>query len=638
MMAVLGIDGRTGRQKNYALVQNIVDRIKAEIFPLLQHVRDRRKPMDRMWNSLLKVWTLEHEYQGYQGHSNIYVPAGRKGLETLSSQLVSGTFPSDENFGVEARTPMMEDNAALLKEVLKQRVDNAKVRVEAEPFYRGLGITGNSPMKITFKEKKIRTLGRSKSYGVDADEMTIFSGPVAEPVDIGNLYFWPENVNRPDQAEIVFQDMTVAMGRLRLGANRGLYSKDAVANLKGPIRKEENVDAANAKLSSQGLTTPHDTPEVEGWGLVDIIEIYCDFDFDAETKEDERNPVPCRIVMTASGEVLRATHNPWWHQQPPFLLGRMGTLQGRIYGTGYLEAIRELNMLLNDQVNQGMDAATYALNPIVLTNPNLIDGNLANIEPGVQWLVHDINNAVKMITPPMEVINGTSILSTQTMAWINDFVMAPPVLQGGSSPGKAFRTATGIGTAQQNAKVPLNEVIRLCETEVWEPMLFMFHMLDQQYADQDFMVYMNGGKQPVQVSPSQLNGQWMFRWLASTQTANQQMKGAQITQLLQVLTNPGLLRLLMQRGLTINPAPLIKRLYQEVLGFRDVNDVMVQAALGAMGMPVTPDTGSAPSAEGGMGVEPSGNPEMDSVNMEGQEIAGGMGALANGDLTGMGGL
>ena len=594
--------------RNWADDQRVRTRVEHELIPLLQHIRNDRKPLSNMWTRLLKVWTLEHEAQGYRGRSNVYVPAGKKGTETIVSQLVSGSFPGDDNFGVDPTRPEFSKSAVHTKALLKHGVEKvARVRMQAELMFRQMSLTGNCPIKIHWDKKVLN--GPTKRRRDDpsilhgAPEHVLFEGPVFRPIDIQSWYAFPHTAQSLDEAEIVFEDMTLSVGHLRRQAEAGFYRSEAVEKSARGDRNEEHEAGVRAKLESQGFQGLHDTSgnSRDTPGFVDVTEVYLDFDPDARSRDEELNPLPFVITVTSSGEVLRCSRNILWHQRPPYLLGRMGLLTGRLYGTGFVEAIRELQILLNDQTNQGMDCANYALNPTVLTNPSLILGTLPDLEPGVQFLVNDVNNAVKFDRPPMDLINGMSMLTTGTMSWINDFIGAPPVLQGGSSPGRAFRTATGIGTANQNARVPLQELVRLTEIEVFQPMLFMFWSLYSQFASDKFILN-TGGPEVLRVGPEEIRGDYHFTWLASTQTANQQIKGSQLTQLIQLLANPQMAQLLQMNGLRINPAPLIRRLGYEVFGIRDMDEVMVQAALPAgpaNGMP--PEAGAlGPGSAGGI--------------------------------------
>jgi hypothetical protein len=564
---------------NYASDERVRKRIVNEILPLVDAIRDNRQALNQQWHTLLKVWTLEHENPGYRGRSNVYMPAGKKGAETIVSQLVSGTFPGEDNFGVAARDPKLADQAVRVKEVLKHRIDvTAKLRTSAEPFYRQLVLTGNSPVKVQYRRKVLKHSRDRKG----PKPTVLFDSPVFESIDASNFYVYPTTANRLSDAEIIFEDFTLPLATILQRARNGFYDKEEAKVCGKGQSRSSRVEAEQAKLSAQGLMTDQ-YDNRGGWSRVDGTEIWMDFDPKADSKEDEEEPEPFVITVTASGHVLRAIKNPYWHKRPPFLLGRMGTMQGRIYGTGFVEAIRQLNILLNDQTNQAMDCATYTLNPVVMTNPNYVLGTLSQMEPGVQWLVTDINAAVRFDRPPGDLIQGGTILTSQTQAWINDFIGAPPVLQGGAAPGRAFKTATGVGAAQTNAKLPLQEIVRLCEEDVWSPNLVIFNSLDQQFADEDLMVPSDGRRELLRIPPDDLAGDWLFDWMASTQTNNQAIKGSQISEALTLMSNPAIQALLKENGTRLNPVPLLRRLYTEVFGFRDVGDMIINAAMPELG-------------------------------------------------------
>jgi len=613
---------------NYASDARVVERIKREIIPAVGSIRDSRQTLNDLWNSLHKVWTLQHdENKSYTGVSDIYMPAGKRGTETIVTQLVSATMPGDDNFGVEAYNPARAQQANELKEVLKYRIDStAKVRVMLERYYRQLAITGNSPIKIYYQRKVINALGRGMNGGPTPRPHVVFDSPVVQSVDVNNFYVWPETVNDPQDAQIIFEDITTDYAGLLAKARAGVYDKAAVLAAGRSSLDSSKTNTDNMRLSSQGLSSPHNMT-ADGWRRVDVTEVWLDFDPMAASREEEENPEPFLVTITSTGEVLRAIPNPFWHKRPPYLLGRMGTTVGRVYGTGFVESIRELNRLLNDQTNQAMDCATYVLNPIVLTNPNLTAGPLASLEPGVQWLVHDVNAAVRFERPPVEMIQAGSILTTGTQSWIADFIGAPPVLSGGSSPGRAFRTATGVGAAQTNAKMPLQEIVRLNEAEVWEPMLHMIWSLDQQFASGDIFVPIIG-KDMLRVDVNALSGDWLFRWLASSQTSNQAIKGSQIAEALRILSDPRIIDLFKQQGIQVNPEPLVRRMYLEVFGFRDVDEVLVRGTLGLPpGGPAVPDvrTGRQPSS--GAPTVPDLPPELQD-NEPFQEVRGEADAIA----------
>lgn len=614
----------SGRLKNYALDERIRRRIQKEIVPLLQTIRDRRKALSQLWTQLLRVWTLQHDEPIYKGHSNIYVPAGKKATETITSQLVSQTFPSNDNFTVKSGGGVDPVDPTPCQEVLGHQIENdACVRAKAEPFYRTEIITGNSPVKILWRRKIVKGIRRKGQLGIPGEEETvIYDAPVFQLVDPQNLYFWPENVDDTDECEIVFEDMSVSYSRLLQRARDKIYSMSAVKKLKPNRELSEKRQADQAKLEAQGISPPTDiTGDRGAFGMVDLTEIWLDFDPLVGSRDEETNPVPFLITI-AGNEILRAIENPIWHKRTPYLLGRMGVLQGRVYGTGLIEGIRELNILLNAQTNQGMDCATLAMNPMLLVNDDLVLGDIGDLEPALQILVSDVNNAIKTITTSTEPINVSSVLTAQTAAWLQDYAMSPPVLSGGSAPGRAFKTATGVGTAQTNAQVPLREIVRSNEKPVWEKMLFYFYMLNEQFAEDDYLIYYGADRQLKKFSRRAVTGNWIFKWDAASQSDNKQLVGSNIVNLMSVLATPGMQQLFQANGLQFNPAVLVKLLVKEVYGFRNVDKIILETAVNSA-LPQKPGM-PPPEVGGNRQPTPQIDPSQLPPGLEGNEAFAGM--------------
>jgi hypothetical protein len=228
------------------------------------------------------------------------------------------------------------------------------------------------------------------------------------------------------------------------------------------------------------------------------------------------------------------------------------------------------------------------------------------------------------------------MLLTQTMAWMQDFAGAPPVLQGGATPGRAFKTATGVGTAQNNAQLPLQQMVRLCETDVWEPMLEGFWLLDQRFATEDVLLESGGLSlaKPGYLEPGSLYGEYKFRWLASTQASNQQVMAQAIQGLVQLLANPGVMQVLQQerQPKKVELSPLIDRLIRSY-GLRDTERVLVDG-VSVPSDTVTPDpsapqpgapTGALNPLQGAQGQDASG--EFGAMRMGANDIAAHLGQL-----------
>lgn len=608
-----------GKVKNWAGSETVRDRIKRELLPLMEEVRQRRMRLNFDWARYHKAWAKQHEFQGYIGRSNIYLPAAKKGVETLVAQVVSATFPGDEFFAVEPQKPEYAEMALDVQALEQERVETAGVRSHAEAYYRQLFMKGNSPARVHWRSKKFSTsTRRSKAeneaalYGAiqDAEEV-LYDGPCFTPIPVEDFYAWPETASTLDEASLVFEDFTTTKHALVRAAVKGKYDLDeAKAINPSPIEQKQVAD--QERLSSQGMPTP----QAGGSGGVpvefaDASHAYFEFDPDASSLEDERNPRPFCVTVTRDGKVLRVVEAKYISPGAvhPYVLGRIGQVVGRLWGTGTVEDIYPLQLLVNDQVNQAMDVGTWVLNPGVISNPNVLMGVMPELEPGFNALATDVNAAARFINPPQEMIQSSTILLQQTLSWLQDFIGSPPVLQGGAAPGRAFRTATGVGTAQKNAELPLTQVVRLQETDVWQPMLRRFWGLDRVFAKDTVLLGLGGqGAMSAKgsVDPTQLYGDYRFRWSASTQLSNVQVRGQQIMQALDVLSRPPVVALLGQLGAKVNLVPLIKRLLRDVFGFRETNQIVIQ---GPPPPPQPPQPQGGPPQQPPRGAQRGGPPQ-----------------------------
>lgn len=639
-----------GKVKNWAGSSTVRERFKKEVLPLMEETRSQRAKLNTAWGRYHKAWTKEHEFQAYLGRSNIYLPTTKRGVETLVSQAVAATFPGDEFFVAEPERDEFSAMTADVQALEQNRVEMAKVRMHAEAHYRQLYIKGNAPGRIHWKEKVFSTSNRKKSvkseeelYGsAESDDAYAYSGPSFTPIPAEDFYAWPPTVNTLEEADGVFEDYITTKLKLQRRASEGFFYKETVEALSGGTNNPDKDNADANRLNSQGITPPQNSQEGE---YVHCSHVFLDFDPEAESRDKSKNLRPFHFTVTHDGRVLRAVEAKYTSpgQCHPYVLGRIGQVTGLLWGAGSVEDIFPLQLLLNDQVNQAMDNATWAMNPGIVSNPNVLMTAISEFEPGFQVLATDVNNALKEFRPP-DLIQSSSLLMTQTMSWLQEMLGANPVLSGGSTPGRAFRSATGVGVANTNAQLPIQQTVRLQETDVWQPMLKGFWALDKAFAKDEVLIRAGGPNLPParSVDPKSLYGEYRFRWSASTQMMNVQVRGQQIMQALQVLSNPQTAGMLAQMGMRVNLAPLINRLLRDVFGFRDAEQILIQGpspmlpGMGPPGMqPGQPQPGQQPA--GAPGENPLAGANMEdpsggfgAVRMEANDLAGAFGQLGPG--------
>lgn len=538
--------------KNWAEVPAFRDRVRAEVLPLLLETRSARASREEEWRENFRVWAMQKSAERYAGDADLYVPAGARIVETQVSQLVDQMFGSDEQFGVKPADPVYGEFAQDVRKRVMERMDACKIRTVAEELARNLIITGNAPARVSWKLDTARHIVPRREKGLVPEETIIFDGPMLDPVDPLNFYVFPETVKDLNDALVVFEVITTTKASLMARAREGRYVKTEV-DLVGAQRVNSNYESEKGVAEAKNSTL---------YKFVDVFEVYLRMDPEAATADAEVDPLPMVITLTSDGRVLRGIENPFWLKRPPYVMGRGPRVTGQFYGTGGVKFIKDLQRLLNDQVNQGLDCGTYALNPILLYQEDLLVDELADLEPGKAYSVRDIGRAMRWDRPPPDLIQASGIQSSQTMSWMQDMGGSPPVLSGGSAPGRAFRSATGIGTAQRNAIVPLAQVVRKLEEDVWEPTAHWFWMLEQQFSS---LPLPKG-----ETAPRAVPGEWRFKWLASTQMQAAAMRGQSMVQFLTMVSNPAMQELIRRNGGSVNPIPVLRSWARDTLQLSDV--------------------------------------------------------------------
>jgi hypothetical protein len=191
------------------------------------------------------------------------------------------------------------------------------------------------------------------------------------------------------------------------------------------------------------------------------------------------------------------------------------------------------------------------------------------------------------------------------------------VLQGSGAKGGA-KTATGSQILQSNVKGELQDQIEDIELRVLMPLMDMIHSLGQQYETAERFLAITGGEK-MQFTRDMLEGEYLWKWVASSQASNQQMRTQQSIGFAQLAAS--MVPLLQQQGQMFDPAPLLRRIYEDGLGQRNFDRIIKQAPM----MPGMP--GMPPGGSGGTPPEAPGDRPRSAV----EQAPGGSGEMAPGE-------
>lgn len=542
------------------------------------------------WMRIRAMTLLQHDRKGYNGQSKAFVPSYAKAASTKVSHQAKSLFPSDQYLDVSATrdedTAYVEECKAWMHYQLEH---NAKLRAEIKPFLRQLNDYGVSVAKVWWEQPitKPMTGGLAKLNGMLSPSFKPnknCSGVRFKTRDMFSWYIWPYTSRSIDEATLVFESVVVdkqtfdQMFKTGRWINQGEVGEQVGASDDSETYRQQLADAllknsATATNSTGGGGLARASIVQECWIRMPLPKAAY------AAGEEVGDPIPAKVVL-ADGRPVEVTRNPFWHQQPPYLFQ---TLEGRpdnFYGLGIGRMGLELQTLLNDFTNQTNDVARYGLNPIVKMNPSLMVGPVPSLAPGKVFNMTD-PNAMQFDRPPVEIIQYGMMQANAIDARISDMAGAPPVLQGTGSKGGA-KTATGSQILQGNAKLDIQADVEETEIQVCIPLMEMAYSLGQQYESDEVWLAVTGGKS-IRIPRDMFYGQYAFRWMASTQTANQQMRAQQTLMFLQSL--PAIVPMLQAQGKTVDPIPVLRRFYADGIGGRDFDAIIKDAPMVPPGMP-----------------------------------------------------
>ncbi len=606
--------------KNYAEDPKVMTDIIMEILPVLTHCRTSRHDMEDEWTAIRNMEMQQHdENQKYLGRSKAYMPLWSRILATRSSALAKGLFPSDEYMDCVNQKGETTEQSRRAKGYVQWELErNARIRLVMKPFLRQLESTGNSPIKFTYRKKKRyegNTVKRVTAGLGDATQVKFgeinYDGLYLSTRSIFNWYIYPFTADSIDEATLVFEDIEMSMMEIEAlgrGTDKAKWLNiDKALNGTPPPEYEGKREELqqNYSISEREVDT-----KVGRMRVIQEIWTYMVLPRDAYVEgEDPELPIPVVIHLSSDWWPLCVMRNPYYHQRPPYRFQRYNTHSGMAYGYGTGKLVRHLQYQTNDFMNQTNDCGNYLLNPIIMRNPAMMAGPMRAVRPGQTWDVTDVDQAIKFQRPPWEMVQHGLSMVAMLLNNAQDFSGAPPILSGMKSGSSS--TATGASILQKNAASPIQDQVEEIEHETMMPILYGAWRNGVQFREGKTMVAIAG--QAFEMTAEDFAFDAVFRYLASSQAVNAQQRSQMAIQFMQGIVP--LMPLLQMSGYVVDPAPVLRRIYSDGLGFRGFDEFIkkASAAPGPQGM--------NPMNAGGIQQE-----QGDRVRSALEQVAGGGGA------------
>ena len=516
---------------NRAEMPEVAGKIKQDILGRLDGIRADKQGLHAEWGACFDVWNLQHRVRLYEGASDLYMPVTRNIVETFVAQIKGGVFPTTARFFVEANQNSLGPSPQAIGGLIRHCVEQAQVERHIEGLIRNALIYGTAIAKFPWLTRTSQVYrrrpmlppeitsmlgpGMGSQIVVQKEAVRTYNGPAFRVVDPFRFFIDPITVTDIDMAQLVFEDIDVSYSHLQAMEKAGIYFD--VKRVKEHVKTSADTDGdRNKRLAKYGLAVDPSRNKGgrTGPGYGDqftITEIWCMYDLEGTGEE-----IPCKIV-TCGDYVLEARANPFFHQRAPYRAWKMIDFPDLFFGQGIVTGLKHQNYAVNALTNQGIDAAVYQSNPIIIANAHGLAQGVGSIKIGHRSIIY-VNGK------PLDNIEFAKIPDTSPTAFstaslimqaMRDMAGAPPILQG--KLGNKDTTATEASILGNNAQSGVDNFIRSLEASILSPMLFDWYLLLQQFLDEQVWFKVGGEPKPFGLSADDLVGDYKFRWLVSTQ-------------------------------------------------------------------------------------------------------------------------
>jgi hypothetical protein len=286
----------------------------------------------------------------------------------------------------------------------------------------------------------------------------------------------------------------------------------------------------------------------------------------------------CRAYMGRPDLILGVKQNPYWCNLCPLISEPVEKMSGAVKGVPPVKAAIKWQYAANDICNQSFDSATYAMMPIVMTDPmrNPRLGSMV-MDLAAVWEVDP--NATQFVNMPQLWKDGFEVINACRQQVFQTLGVNPSMIPGQTG-GRRKMNQAEVAQEQQVDILTTADVVTSAES-VLTKVVQRFAWYDTQFRDRALLVkmYGNQGRKALmqQVDPLQMDTRYWFRWVGVEAARNAQQVQQQIG-FMNVLTNipPQLLP-----GRKINLIPIIERAVENVYGprlapliFEDITDMM----------------------------------------------------------------
>ena len=517
------------QEKEYVTDKKVLEQIQSiyrDVVDGFMAREDRDRDIERFWD--IYNCKLSDE-QSYGGKSKIYVPVVRDAIEARTLRFSNALFPSNGRY-VECISSTA-DSARAITALLNHYVRDTRLREITTGMLRAGDVTGQYNVYIDWQEK-VRTVTERQEVEVKLPDGTP-TGQTIEvqeevEVETGSPDIWiiadqdlcvlPATVDSIEDADVVAIALRVTKTWLRERKDqfsKKQYNKamDLFSGGNLADRKENPNHQDNPKRLAKEAGVKSD----KGSKHLMLYQVWCNVKIDDEY-------TPAYFVAFGPDDFLTCKKNPYWGQRPPVISAPVKKVPGSFWGVSPIKSVEQLQYQVNDSINMGMDAAQFALAPIVMTNPekNPRVGSMV-LEMAAVWETSPQDTQILKFPPLWQ--DALQLVSAAKAQIHESFGMNPAMMPMGGGPNRKPSQAQ-VAMEQQAAIEGISDSVRVLESFILTPIVERIFEYDQQYRNKETTIEHFGElgyeAELERVSPIQFGTRYKFVWNGIQRTQSTQ--------------------------------------------------------------------------------------------------------------------
>lgn len=464
---------------------------------------------------------------GFEHGHRIHLKLTWKAEKVLTSRIHSTLFPVEAPIDYEATGSEDEPLADGTKEMVRLYFKKAEVKSKSKPVIRQIVLHGTGMAEVSLKIKKQLVYEKGAEIKGEGIDTIVYDGPTFEFMDIREAFPDPNMREITDSYPFIrrrFMSLTDLEVTETEAQSKGYSKFQNLAKLREGLNKEK------VKVEQDAIARREKSETTKG-DDIEIIEMWHPY-WDYKGKKR-----PCWIMIANRQYELFTRSNPYWHQTPPYVKTVLFE-DGTFFGIGIAQAGESHEDLANELTNQRLDNVSIVINRQVKYDANDPKIDVRKLRVSKPGGIHACSNPQTSIIwdAPPDVTQSSYIEVRDAVEHHREITGATTPIQA-VSPAEQHKTASGmamlIRTASERLKINLSEIeynLIIRTADLFCAILYQFKDTDEIIR----IIWDEGKKKPVTVSPKDLLRELDFRATGMSETIAKELQIAQLLRFLEI--------------------------------------------------------------------------------------------------------